>query len=57
MGLTLDELAKVARTNTSPTVTVLRDLSESQFLQHLRCSKIRADATCEFRSHSTFWFL
>jgi hypothetical protein len=28
MGLTLDELAKVARTNTSREVTVLRDLSE-----------------------------
>lgn len=38
MGLTLDELAKVAQTNTSRKVTVLRDLSESQFLEHLRRS-------------------
>jgi hypothetical protein len=36
MGLTLDELAKVAQTNTSRKVTVLRDLSENQFLEHLR---------------------
>src|SRR2546430_5222763 len=31
MGLTVDELAKVAQTNTSRKVTVLRDLSENQF--------------------------
>src|SRR5215470_11393490 len=30
VGLTLDELAEVARTNTSRKVTVLRDLSEDQ---------------------------
>lgn len=36
MGLTLDELARVARTNTDRKVTVLRDLSENQFLDHLR---------------------
>ena len=35
MGLTLDELAQVARTNTSRKVTVLRDLSEDQFLGHM----------------------
>ncbi|MHC2399409.1 hypothetical protein ACVMGC_003953 [Bradyrhizobium barranii subsp. barranii] len=38
MGLTLDELARVAQTNTSRKVTVLRDLSEDQFLEHLRRS-------------------
>ncbi|MHC2760581.1 hypothetical protein ACVIU7_005671 [Bradyrhizobium liaoningense] len=38
MGLSLDELAAVAQTNTSRKVTVLRDLSESQFLEHLRRS-------------------
>jgi Phytochelatin synthase len=38
LGLTLDELAEVARTNTSRKVTVLRDLSEEQFLEHLRRS-------------------
>ena len=38
LGLTLDELADVARTNTSRKVTVLRDLSEDQFLEHLRRS-------------------
>ncbi len=38
MGLTLDELAEVARTNTSRKVTVLRDLSEDRFLEHLRRS-------------------
>lgn len=38
MGLTLDELAKVAQTNTSRKVTVLRDLSENQFHEHLRRS-------------------
>jgi hypothetical protein len=38
LGLTLDELADVARANTSRTITVLRDLSEDQFLEHLRHS-------------------
>jgi hypothetical protein len=38
LGLTLDELAEVARANTSRKVTVLRDLSEDQFLEHLRRS-------------------
>ena len=38
MGLTVDELAEVAQTNTSRKVTVLRDLSENQFLEHLRRS-------------------
>jgi hypothetical protein len=38
LGLTLDELAEVARTNTSRKVTVLRDLSADQFLEHLRRS-------------------
>jgi len=38
LGLTLDELAEVARTNTSRKVTVLRDLSEDQFLEHMRRS-------------------
>jgi hypothetical protein len=38
LGLTLDELAEVARTNTSRKVTVLRDLNEQQFLEHLRRS-------------------
>lgn len=38
MGLTLDELAKVAQSHTSRNVTVLRDLSEKQFLEHLRRS-------------------
>jgi hypothetical protein len=37
-GLTLDELADVARTNTSRKVTVLRDLSEEEFRGHLRRS-------------------
>jgi hypothetical protein len=36
LGLTLDELADVARVNTSRKVTVLRDLSAEQFLEHLR---------------------
>jgi hypothetical protein len=31
LGLTLDELAEVARANTSRKITVLRDLSEEQF--------------------------
>jgi hypothetical protein len=38
MGLTLDDLAQVARTNTNRKVTVLRDLSEDGFLEHLRRS-------------------
>jgi Phytochelatin synthase len=38
LGLTLDELAEIARTNTSRKVTVLRDLGEDQFLEHLRRS-------------------
>src|SRR5215213_10176508 len=38
MGLTLDELADVARANTSRQITVLRDLSEDQFREHLRHS-------------------
>ncbi|MCP3392524.1 phytochelatin synthase family protein [Bradyrhizobium sp. CCGB12] len=38
LGLSLDELAEVARANTSRKVTVLRDLSEDQFLEHLRRS-------------------
>jgi hypothetical protein len=45
MGLTLDELAEVARANTSRKVSVLRDLSENQFLEHLVAPMIRADAT------------
>jgi Phytochelatin synthase len=38
MGLTLDEVAEVARSKTSRTVTVLRDLSPDEFKQHLRRS-------------------
>ena len=38
LGLTLDELAEVAQANTRLKVTVLRDLSEDQFLEHLRHS-------------------
>jgi hypothetical protein len=38
LGLTLDELAEVARTNSSRKVTLLRDLSEDDFRQHLRRS-------------------
>jgi hypothetical protein len=37
-GLTLDELADVARANTRHKITVLRDLNEEQFKQHLRRS-------------------
>lgn len=37
-GLTLDELADVARANTRHKITVLRDLNEDQFQQHLRRS-------------------
>jgi Phytochelatin synthase len=36
LGLTLDELAEVARANTSRQITVLRDLSEGDFLEHMR---------------------
>jgi hypothetical protein len=36
MGLTLDELAEVARVKTQRTVTVLRDLSLEEFRAHLR---------------------
>jgi hypothetical protein len=36
MGLTLDELAEVARAKTQRTVSVLRDLSLDQFRVHLR---------------------
>ena len=38
LGLTLDELADVARFNTRRKVTVLRDLGEEQFREHLRRS-------------------
>ena len=38
LGLTLDELADVARANSSRKITVLRDLSEEQFREHLRRS-------------------
>jgi hypothetical protein len=38
LGLTLDELADVARANTNRKITVLRDLSEEQFREHLRRS-------------------
>jgi hypothetical protein len=38
LGLTLDELAEVARVNTRRKVTVLRDLSEEQFREHLHRS-------------------
>jgi phytochelatin synthase len=38
IGLTLDELADVARRNTKRKITVLRDLSEEQFREHLRRS-------------------
>jgi hypothetical protein len=38
LGLTLDELAQVARANTNRKITVLRDLSEEQFREHLRQS-------------------
>ena len=38
LGLTLDELAEVARTNTRRKITVLRDLNEDQFREHMRRS-------------------
>ena len=36
IGLTLDELAEVAQAHTHRKVTVLRDLTEDEFLEHLR---------------------
>jgi hypothetical protein len=36
IGLTLDELADVARTKTKRTVTVLRDLTAAEFQEHLK---------------------
>jgi hypothetical protein len=38
LGLTLDELADVARANTRRRITVLRDLTEEEFREHLRRS-------------------
>jgi phytochelatin synthase len=38
LGLTLDELADVARANSGRKVTVLRDLGEDEFREHLRRS-------------------
>ena len=38
MGLTLDELADVARAHTRRKVTVLRDLTAEEFREHLRRS-------------------
>jgi hypothetical protein len=38
LGLTLDELAEVARANSNRKITVLRDISEEQFREHLRLS-------------------
>jgi hypothetical protein len=38
MGLTLDELADVARTDTNRKVTVLRDLTPEEFREHLKLS-------------------
>jgi len=38
MGLTLDELADIARAKTSRSVTVLRDLTPETFREHLRKS-------------------
>ena len=38
VGLTLDELADIARAHTRRKVTVLRDLSEEEFREHLRRS-------------------
>jgi hypothetical protein len=35
MGLTLDELADVARSTTKRNITVLRDLNQEQFREHL----------------------
>jgi phytochelatin synthase len=36
MGLTLDELAAVANVNSDRKVTILRDLTEEEFLAHMR---------------------
>ena len=36
LGLTLDELADVARANTGRKITLLRNLSEEEFREHLR---------------------
>lgn len=41
-GLTLDELADVARAHTNRTVTVLRNLGQEQFREHLRRSNDRS---------------
>jgi hypothetical protein len=67
LGLTLDELAEVARTNTRRKVTVLRDLSEDQFLEHLRRSNdpgrryiVNFDRTnlwCWCRTSFAHWWL
>jgi hypothetical protein len=38
LGLTLDELTDVARAHTSRKITLLRDLSEEEFREHLRRS-------------------
>src|SRR6185295_10795444 len=38
MGLTLDELASLARTKTKRSVTVLRDLTPAEFHAHLKRS-------------------
>jgi hypothetical protein len=38
LGLTLDELADVARAKATRKITILRDLSEEQFREHLRRS-------------------
>jgi len=38
LGLTLDQLADVARTNSRHKIAVLRDFSEEEFRQHLRHS-------------------
>ena len=38
LGLTLDELADVARAHTARTVSALRDLSAEEFRQHMRWS-------------------
>jgi hypothetical protein len=38
LGLTLDELADVARAKANRKITILRDLSEEQFREHLRRS-------------------
>ena len=44
-GLTLDELADVARVHSTRGVTVLRDLTEDAFRTLLREATIRRDAT------------